>query len=489
MAKYILVADKPQLLARNENHIAVTPQEFITGAGGKIPAKKNIRVINLCGNYSYLSRGYYVSLLAEARGAPCVPNIADIVALSRRRTYDHAFPELNALLEKHYRMPFEEPLTRVFTGFFGRHENPSIEPAARRIFDLFRLPVFNLEIKYTDKGKWAVSRISAGSLNSLVSEQMPLFNKYLCHFTGSAWRSAGKKNQERYWLAILHDPAAKTAPSNPGALKKFLDIGKKMDIWAELITKDDFSGLLEYDALFIRETTAINNHTYRFAQKAELEGIPSMDDTGSIIKCCNKVYLNELLEIHKIDKPRTAIIHRKNLDEQAEQVTYPAVVKIPDGSFSVGTYKVTNKDELRRRAGELLQKSDIILCQEFVLSKFDWRIGVLNNAPLFATKYFMAEGHWQIYNHSAKKAREKCGLHEAVAPENVPPAVLDAALKVTRLIGDGLYGADIKETEDGRAVVIEVNDNPNIDHGVEDGIAGDALYKKILAHLVAKIEG
>ena len=39
--------------------------------------------------------------------------------------------------------------------------------------------------------------------------------------------------------------------------------------------------------------------------------------------------------------------------------------------------------------------------------------------------------------------------------------------KAARCIGDGLYGVDLKETKDG-VFVIEVNDNPNLDHGWED---------------------
>jgi glutathione synthase/RimK-type ligase-like ATP-grasp enzyme len=57
--------------------------------------------------------------------------------------------------------------------------------------------------------------------------------------------------------------------------------------------------------------------------------------------------------------------------------------------------------------------------------------------------------------------------------------VLKTALKVTSCIGNGLYGVDIKLIN-GKAIVIEVNDNPSIDHEVEDAILGDELYYRIL---------
>jgi glutathione synthase/RimK-type ligase-like ATP-grasp enzyme len=46
----------------------------------------------------------------------------------------------------------------------------------------------------------------------------------------------------------------------------------------ELIEKKDYARLAEYDGLLIRETTSVDNHTYRFAKKAESEGLVVMDD-------------------------------------------------------------------------------------------------------------------------------------------------------------------------------------------------------------------
>ena len=44
-------------------------------------------------------------------------------------------------------------------------------------------------------------------------------------------------------------------PSDPAALKKFLKAAGQLGIAAELITRDDYGSLMEYDALFIRATT------------------------------------------------------------------------------------------------------------------------------------------------------------------------------------------------------------------------------------------
>jgi glutathione synthase/RimK-type ligase-like ATP-grasp enzyme len=69
----------------------------------------------------------------------------------------------------------------------------------------------------------------------------------------------------------------------------------------------------------------------------------------------------------------------------------------------------------------------------------------------------------------------------------VPRQVIKTALRATRLIGAGLYGVDHKQLPDGRVVVMEVNDNPNIDHGVEDAFLGDELYRSILSEFLERL--
>ena len=47
--------------------------------------------------------------------------------------------------------------------------------------------------------------------------------------------------------------------------------------------------------------------------------------------------------------------------------------------------------------------------------------------------------------------------------------------------------AYLEQTENG-IYVMEVNDNPSIDTGVEDKILGDALYEKIFDHFQKLID-
>ena len=106
--------------------------------------------------------------------------------------------------------------------------------------------------------------------------------------------------------------------------------------------------------------------------------------------------------------------------------------------------------------------------------------------PLYACKYYMAKGHWQIYCHY-DSGRSRCGLVDTIPIYQVPRVVLDTADKAANLIGKGLYGVDLKMVDD-KAYVIEINDNPSIDHGLEDAIIGDEMYYRLLNHFEQALE-
>ena len=103
---------------------------------------------------------------------------------------------------------------------------------------------------------------------------------------------------------------------------------------------------------------------------------------------------------------------------------------------------------------------------------------------LYVCRYYMSRGHWQIVDHSKGKVRE--GAFDTL-PLDEAPTVKQTAPEAANAIGNGLYGVDLKQV--GRKVlVIEVNDNPNIDGGVEDKVAGTALYQRIMREFLRRLE-
>ena len=161
------------------------------------------------------------------------------------------------------------------------------------------------------------------------------------------------------------------------------------------------------------------------------------------------------------------------------------VLKIPDGAFSTGVFKVKDRTEFEDRAQTLFRSSELILAQAYTPTDFDWRIGILNNEVLFACRYYMARGHWQIADHSGPRIRE--GNFDTLPLDEVPPTVLHTALKAANAIGNGLYGVDLKQVGE-RVLVIEVNDNPNIDATIEDKVLGMELYRRVMREFLRRLE-
>ena len=63
----------------------------------------------------------------------------------------------------------------------------------------------------------------------------------------------------------------------------------------------------------------------------------------------------------------------------------------------------------------------------------------------------------------------------------------EIAVKASNLIGNGLYGVDLKADDHG-VYIIEVNDNPNLDAGVEDAVLKDELYNRVIAEFVGRLD-
>jgi glutathione synthase/RimK-type ligase-like ATP-grasp enzyme len=149
--------------------------------------------------------------------------------------------------------------------------------------------------------------------------------------------------------------------------------------------------------------------------------------------------------------------------------------------------KVETDEELNLQVTKLLAKSDLIIAQEFLPTTFDWRVGVFDRQPLFVCKYFMAKKHWQIIKRDESGVKTADGNFQAMPVEHAPDQLIRTALKAANLIGDGLYGVDIKEIGK-KFYVIEINDNPNIDTGVEDAILREELYLRIMRVFLRRIE-
>lgn len=480
---YLVVDDLAVWTHSIEGQAVISFETYLTEH--PIKGQKKTRIINLCNTDQYLSKGYYCSLLAEARGHKVLPPVNTLTDLSSQQL---TLVQAGELLDELHKSDLTESGDAYsFRVYFGRTSLPQLKLLARRLFERFPCPI--LEVRLIQAAdSWQVRSVHAIAYAELCAEEMPQFLEGLSRFTKSIWHKPRSSKSSRWDMAILVNPAEQLPPSDASAIKRMKRAAEKIGFEVEIIGPQDFARLNEFDALFIRETTAIDHHTYRFARKAEIEGLVVMDDPTSILRCCNKVFLQDAFTYSGVPTPRTKIVSACDdaaLDDLEAFFEYPVVLKIPNSAFSVGVMKAENRQMLRDMLKDLLTRSALILAQEYLYTEYDWRIGVLNNRPLFACRYFMAKGHWQIYKHG--EGRIGSGGWETLPTYEVPRAVLDAAMKSARIIGDGLYGIDIKQ-QGSKVYVIEVNDNPSLEHGVEDQFIGDELYMQIMAEFARRLE-
>jgi glutathione synthase/RimK-type ligase-like ATP-grasp enzyme len=446
---------------------------------------KQARVYNLCDSYGYQTAGYYVSLLATARGHRTMPSVATIQDV-KSRSLLRADDELEELIER----SLHKIVSKRFelSIYFGCNLAERHADLSRALFNLFPVPLMRASFsKSSTTGKWRPSSITPIPVGDLPASHRAFLGKVIeNHFArrGPAGRS-GRSIRYEHDLAILANDAERSPPSNREALRRFERAARAQGFDVELLDRDDYGRIAEFDALFIRETTNVNHHTYRFASRARAEGMVVIDDPESIIRCGNKVYLFELAKRLDLAIPPTMVVSSARTDEVIRELGLPCVLKQPDSAFSEGVFRADTREALAAGLQRLLARSDLVVVQAFMPTEYDWRVAVLDRQPLFVCRYYMADGHWQIYHHGEKRTTE--GESETIAIHHAPREVLQLALKTANAIGDGFYGVDIK-TVNGRHVLMEINDNPNVDRGVEDAVLGDELYTRVMKVFKARVD-
>jgi len=456
----------------------ISPAKYISGE--VYQETRGLKVLNLCKSYQYQSLGYYVSLLAEARHHKVLPGVTTIQDLRFPSILREDSQDFDNLIQAAFK---NEPFDRVeFNIYFGITKSENLNKLANQLFQYIQAP--SLRATFSKRNKWLLQSIKPLSLGEVPESDRALLQKGLEKYV--VRKRETRPDKKKYDLAILINPQEAYPPSDEKAIQKFIKAADQAGFYTELITKNDLDKLIQFDALFIRETTFVNHHTFRFAKKAQSLGLAVIDDPDSILKCTNKVYLFELLNANKVLTPKSYVISKENYKSLPEKLAFPFILKQPDGAFSKGVFKIEHAEEFKNVTTTMFKDSDLLIAQEYLPTPFDWRVGVIDGQPLYVCKYFMAREHWQIVNWNAHESTRD-GSVECISVDQAPAGLIKTALKATSLIGKGLYGVDMKEV-DGKFYVIEINDNPNIDSGTEDKVLKDKLYSTVMEVFLGKIK-
>jgi glutathione synthase/RimK-type ligase-like ATP-grasp enzyme len=457
----------------------VTPQSYLTQA--RFMDLKRSRVYNMCRSNGYQTVGYYVSLLAAARGHRPLPSVTTLQDLKLASVVRLAAAEVEPSAAK-LLAPLKTETFEISI-YFGRNVAKRYDPLCQAIFARFPAPLLRAEFR-RDADGWRLTAV-----RPIAPAEIPEHHSEFVVEQGRKFFSRpqiSNARPARYSMAILVEPDEVDAPSDAKALARFQRAADRLGVQVTMIDKEDYARVAEFDALFIRVTTAVNHYSYRFARRAAAEGVVVIDDPESIVKCTNKVYQAELFRRHGVATPKTLVVHRGNATQVITELGLPCVIKQPDSAFSAGVVKAKTPEELDTVLKQMLAKSELAVAQAYLPSEFDWRVGVMDGKPLYVCRYYMARGHWQI-QRATDATKRVYGRSDTLPLEEAPAEVVALAVRAANLVGNSLYGVDIKEI-DGIPMVIEVNDNPSIDAGCEDLIAKDALYDTILLSIINRIE-
>lgn len=287
----------------------------------------------------------------------------------------------------------------------------------------------------------------------------------------------------------MTDAASRGRLAESRAMQACVDQAPEHGHTAEVVdVAADLRRLPDFDAVLLRLDTNVLGLSWAASRYAWELGLRVVDDPRSILTCMNKAHVHGLLEHAGVPTPDTVLLTRAGYDHLDAEALFaelgsPIVCKAPSGAFSSAVEKAHDAAGLRATVRRFAGRSDVVLLQRYTPSLFDWRVGFLCGSPLYAARYHIPAGAWRIHDRPEGQQRMKWAKVERVPLGQVPTEVMDAAQRAADTVGRGLYGVDLKQTGDG-AVVIEVNDNPNIDWDSELP-AGSPVFGRIV-DLVAR---
>ena len=166
MQRLIVTENPKEWITEFEGVQIVTPKQYINSDG--FTNQRSIKVINLCKSYQYQSTGYFISLLAEARGHKVLPVTSTMMdfklpnlAREDAQDFDNLIQEI---LEK---SDVQEKCE--FTIYFGITKQPALSKIGLLMFNLFQMPI--QKVSFQKKDKWSLQSLKPLNYKDLKTDE------------------------------------------------------------------------------------------------------------------------------------------------------------------------------------------------------------------------------------------------------------------------------------------------------------------------------
>ena len=301
--RLVVVVSDPSDLPGMPADRLVTADRFL--AGGETIGR-GAAVVNLCRSYRYRTKGYYVSLVADARGQRVLPTVETIEGLTEpfglsRVLREAGVPTLEVIRTRRRRdlpttvateddatSPDPHPSLLRVSGreggvemrpaghaaavealaFFGQCADSRFRPAAQAIYREWPTPVLRIQLVEEDD-EWKVSYASAVPVQQLSPEDRAALTEVLGNERSVLRRATPTPAElKRASLAVLYDDTDPFSPSTPETIDRLARIATRMNVHLHRIGPDEIDRLGEYDALFIRTLTGVREPSFHFALRA-----------------------------------------------------------------------------------------------------------------------------------------------------------------------------------------------------------------------------
>ena len=151
----LIVIEKPDNLKLSLPDVeVVTPNQYITSQ--IYQTVKNIKVLNLCKSYQYQTEGYYVSLLAEARGHKVLPGVATIQDFRFPYILRYDSQDFDELIQGTFKNIASDRIE--FNVYFGATNIEAFNKLGKQLFQLVQTPI--LRAAFSKKTKSKIGELS-----------------------------------------------------------------------------------------------------------------------------------------------------------------------------------------------------------------------------------------------------------------------------------------------------------------------------------------